>query len=135
MFLLQLMALLAGSQERSMTNISTMKTKLSSCFWTGRMHVLARGNPAVHLTAAYTVLFYRRTSHPPGFMGVLSLKIGRYWVSVDLTGSLVGSPLERFTVWTNFPSVDMIYNGTQGLLVGLFIQFPEQCKKPTKATF
>ena len=69
MFVLQLMSLLAELEERSMA-ISTTKTKLSSFFWTGLRHALARGNAAVHLTAACTLLFYRRTSHPP----VLSLK-------------------------------------------------------------
>lgn len=103
-----------------MTTISTTETKLSSCFWTGLVHVLSRGNTAVHLTAAYALLFYRRTSHPPRFMGVQSLKLRRYWVSVDLTRSLGESPHERFALRTNFPSVGMIYNG---LLVGLFIQF------------
>lgn len=71
MFLLQLMSLLA--EERSMA-ISTMKTKLSSCFWTGLRHALARGNAAVHLTDACILLFHRRTSYPPRLVEVLSLK-------------------------------------------------------------
>lgn len=34
-------------------------------FWTGLTHVLARRNSSVHPTAACTLLFYSRTSHPP----------------------------------------------------------------------
>lgn len=128
-FLLQLTALLAGSQDRSMTTISTTETKLSSCLWTGLRHVLSRRNTAVHLSAAYTLLFYRRTLHPPRFMGVLSLKLRRYWVSVDLTRSMEESPLERFALWTNLPSVDMIYNGTQAFWWDCLYSFPKETYK------
>lgn len=59
--------------KRSMP-ICITKSKLSSCFWAGLKHALARANAAVHITAVCILLFCRGTSHPQGLIGVLNLK-------------------------------------------------------------
>lgn len=72
---------------------------------------MARGNTAVHWTAACILLFHRRTSHPPMLTGLFWVwRILRIYLgSVVLLESL----LEKFVPWTNFPNVDMTCNGTQ----------------------